>query len=71
MLYEVITNALSPQTSFEGVFELPAGHYAEYKNGKLKIERYWTLNYAKKVDRLTNVNEIKETFHALLRNNFV
>ena len=37
---------LSPRTLFDGVYELPPGHYAHYKNGRLEIKKFWSLRYA-------------------------
>jgi asparagine synthase (glutamine-hydrolysing) len=34
-----------PLTMFKGIFKLPAGHYALFSNGDLKIERYWDLKF--------------------------
>jgi asparagine synthase (glutamine-hydrolysing) len=47
-LKEVFTfwTTLSPNTVFEGVYELPPGHYALYKNGHLTIKKFWSLRYA-------------------------
>lgn len=36
---------LSPRTFFEGISELPPGHSLTWKDGKIKVERYWELNY--------------------------
>lgn len=36
---------LPDTTMYEGIHKLPAGHYAVYKNGKLRIEKYWELTY--------------------------
>ena len=36
----------SPETIFEGINKLPPAHYLLYdRNGNLKIERYWRLNF--------------------------
>ena len=32
----------APQTIFEGVMRLPAGHCAVYDNGRLSVAPYWT-----------------------------
>jgi asparagine synthase (glutamine-hydrolysing) len=32
-----------PDTLFEGIFKLPAGHFAELRDGKLQIHPYWDL----------------------------
>ncbi len=47
-LKEVFTfwTTLTPRTIFEGVYELPPGHFARYKNGQLTINKYWSLQYA-------------------------
>ncbi|NDP27146.1 MAG: asparagine synthase (glutamine-hydrolyzing) [Flavobacterium sp.] len=47
-LKEVFTfwTTLSPRTLFEGVSELPPGHCAWYRNGRLEIKKFWSLKYA-------------------------
>ena len=47
-LKEVFTfwTTLSPHTLFDGISELPPGHYAWYKNGCLEIKKFWSLRYA-------------------------
>lgn len=37
---------LSPNTIFDGISELPPGHYAWYRNGRLEIKKFWSLQYA-------------------------
>lgn len=32
-----------PDTMFEGIFKLPAGHFAEFSGGELQIRPYWDL----------------------------
>lgn len=32
-----------PKTIFQNILKLPAGHYLEYHQGKLKLERYWEI----------------------------
>jgi len=34
-----------PQTAFAGVHKLPAGHLAEWRDGRLSIRSYWDLEY--------------------------
>jgi asparagine synthase (glutamine-hydrolysing) len=34
---------VSPQTGFEGVLKLPAGHYLTLRGGALTVKRYWHL----------------------------
>ncbi len=37
---------LSPNTFFEGVKELPPGHYLEYKDGLVTIQSYWKHQFS-------------------------
>jgi asparagine synthase (glutamine-hydrolysing) len=32
-----------PKTIFKNIFKLPAGHYLEYRDGRLRIESYWEI----------------------------
>lgn len=34
-----------PKTMFEGIFKLPAGHSATFRNGEFKISQYWDLRF--------------------------
>jgi asparagine synthase (glutamine-hydrolysing) len=34
-----------PKTLFEGIFKLPAGHLALFRNGKFEISQYWDLSF--------------------------
>jgi len=34
-----------PRTMFRGVLKLPAGHYAIFRGGELKITQYWDLTF--------------------------
>ncbi|HEX3741952.1 MAG TPA: asparagine synthase (glutamine-hydrolyzing) [Terriglobales bacterium] len=34
-----------PKTLFEGIFKLPAGHSATFRDGELKISQYWDLSF--------------------------
>ncbi len=35
----------TPRTAFEGIFRLPEGHTLTYRDGDIKIERYWDLSF--------------------------
>lgn len=50
---------------FKNVFKLPAAHCFTYKNGDLKIERYWEIRFDadEKPDLDTWVNKISDIFH--------
>ena len=56
-----------PGTMFRGIQKLPAGHYAIFRDGQLKLTKYWDLtfpsadaSYAKSEDELAE--EIRERF---------
>src|SRR5215469_13054168 len=34
-----------PQTMFQGIHKLPAGHFAILRNGRLRFTRYWDLTF--------------------------
>ena len=34
-----------PNTAFEGVHEVPPGHYLVYQKGKISLRRYWEIRY--------------------------
>jgi asparagine synthase (glutamine-hydrolysing) len=38
-------SALTPNTVFENIYELPPGHHMMVKNGNVKIEKYWSMNF--------------------------
>ena len=48
--YLTLQYAPHPKMGFKNIFKLPQAHYLEIKNGKIKIERYWDLNYSNKLD---------------------
>ena len=45
-----------PQTAFAGVHKLPAGHLAEWRDGRLTIRRYWDLLYPAAASRPAATN---------------
>lgn len=34
-----------PTTAFEGILKLPAGHFAVYEKGSLRVSRYWDVTF--------------------------
>jgi asparagine synthase (glutamine-hydrolysing) len=38
-----------PLSAFEGVSKLPPAHYLLVENGKVSVNRYWKLSYARKI----------------------
>lgn len=43
--YMTLGYVLGDRTFFEGVRQLPPGHYAVLQNGQLRVEQYWDLEY--------------------------
>lgn len=66
-LENYLTFQYSPcsETFFKNVFKLPAAHCFTYKNGNLKIERYWEIKFEadEKPDLDSWVNKISDIFH--------
>ncbi len=54
----------SPRTVFRGVHRLPAGHCAVFKNGKVKVQPYWSPSFAPGRD---DFPRLRDEFRALLR----
>ena len=51
-------------TLFEGVQKLPAASYLVYRDGKVSVERYWSLDYRNKL--IGGEREIEERLNDLL-----
>jgi len=56
-----------PLTMFEKIRKLPAGHYARWQNGELRIEQYWDLTFPPKQQRFPQreaqlAGEIRDRF---------
>ena len=56
--------AITPNTAFENVLELPPGHCMHYSRKGLQIEKFWDLNYGKRNSSLT-FSDATEGFHEL------
>ncbi len=60
--YRYIDN--SPETSFfKGVSQLPAASYLVYKNGKVRVSKYWDIDT--NIDCQNNENQIVEKYRDL------
>ncbi len=53
-----------PWTIFEGVRKLPPAHWLEYRDGKLRVERYWSPDYEPK-RAITEADAVEETLAQL------
>lgn len=61
-----------PLTMFEGVYKLPAGHYAIFEQGKLTLVQYWDLHFPDrghgfKTDEVELADELRDRFGASVR----
>lgn len=55
-----------PRTAFENINELAAGSFIEVKNGDIRTERYWRLDFPESFDNKRSVESWAEELHALL-----
>ncbi len=55
-----------PRTAFEGIEELPAGAYLEIRDGKIRCDRYWSMEFPLEFDRARTVASWAEELHSLL-----
>jgi asparagine synthase (glutamine-hydrolysing) len=56
-----------PKTMFHGIYKLPAGHCATFRNGELKIRQYWDLTFPRADARYERseadlADEVRERF---------
>jgi asparagine synthase (glutamine-hydrolysing) len=65
-----------PLTLFKGVLKLPAGHYAEWRQGELRLTRFWDLTFPaagsrhpQSADSLTT--EFRERFGAAVERQLI
>jgi asparagine synthase (glutamine-hydrolysing) len=61
-----------PLTMFDQIVKLPAGHFAAYRDGELRIEQYWDLEFPDADhEYVTNeadlANELRERFTASVK----
>lgn len=49
------------ETFFKGVFKLKPGHFMVYKDGKVRVEKYWDVEFKQEnIDLKESVNRIKD-----------
>jgi asparagine synthase (glutamine-hydrolysing) len=61
-----------PHTLFEGIRKLPAGHYAVFRDGRMKLKQFWDLrfppaDYAFPKSEQEIAEELRERFCAAVR----
>lgn len=61
-LDEVFTfwHTVAPRTSFEGIHELPAGHFLTVKSGVLSRRKYWELEFPEKFSAISFEDAMEE-----------
>jgi asparagine synthase (glutamine-hydrolysing) len=62
-----------PRTILEGVNKLPPAHYAVWHDGGLRIERYWTPDWNRELDRPIeeDVAELRATLEGAVREQMI
>jgi asparagine synthase (glutamine-hydrolysing) len=59
---------LTPHTPFENIFELSPGHFMTVKNGEVKIQQYWSLEFPSAPNtHHNNLNRSVEEFTELIK----
>jgi len=53
-----------PISIYKGIAKVPPGHYLVLENGRIRIERYWDIQY--KIDTTSSVEELSERLLAEL-----
>ena len=56
--------AISPNTVFKGIYELPPGHFATFSRKGFAIERFWELSFNKPESTLSFLDSV-DRFHEL------
>jgi len=57
--------ALTPNTAFKDIYELPPGHHLVFNRDGLKIEKYWELDFNNRHEKLS-FNDALDQFNELL-----
>jgi asparagine synthase (glutamine-hydrolysing) len=65
-----------PKTMFQGIYKLPAGHCATFRNGELKIRQYWDLSFPRADARYERseadlADEVRERFRLSVESQMV
>lgn len=67
-IYMSLTYVAGEDTFFKGVKKLMSGHWLEFENGKLTIERYWTPTF--NPDNSKTLNEWADEIHSTVQEVF-
>lgn len=59
---------IAPNTAFQEIQECPAGHFIKVRNGEIKVQKYWQLNFASKGNYYSgSLEDAKNDFNNLFR----
>lgn len=61
-IYLTLTYVAGEETFFKGLKKLMPGHWLEFKDGKLTVERYWTPSFAP--DKTKSLNDWADEIHS-------
>jgi asparagine synthetase B (glutamine-hydrolysing) len=53
-----------PWTGYEGIYKLPPAHTLTLRNGEIKLERYWSLDFTDKL-RISEAEAVEELLERL------
>ncbi|MDE5770150.1 MAG: asparagine synthetase B [Ruminococcus sp.] len=67
-IYMSLTYVAGEDTFFKGVKKLMPGHWLEFENGKLTVERYWSPTF--RPDNSKTVNEWADEIHTTIQKIF-
>ena len=68
-IYMSLTYVAGEDTFFKGVKKLMPGHFLEFENGELKIERYWKPEF--NPDYSKSVNDWSDEIHSTIQKFFI
>jgi asparagine synthase (glutamine-hydrolysing) len=61
-----------PDTIFEGIHKLPAGHYATFAGGRLSVHEYWDMSYpVEERPEAEWIEAVREGVHAAVRRQMI
>lgn len=63
-IYLTLTYVAGEETVFKGLKKLMPGHWLEFKDGKLTVERYWTPSFAP--DKTKSLDDWADEIHSTL-----
>jgi len=56
----------SPRSVYQGIFEVPPGHYLLYRDGQIEVKPFWSLNFSEEQPARTEEEYLEEFEHLLV-----